>query len=179
MTRAPSARSRAMPQHGHAARAVKRRAQPRRPADGADGYTRPNGLLAAIQDAAGPEAVPVTDGGDFPGFARVGLSARTMPDPGRFGRIGVGVPYGIAAALAAPGRTVVVATGDGAIGFNAMELDTAQRHAAPVPFVVANSGAWPIEVRDQNVTHGRAVGLGARSAALEAWDRAERAWREG
>jgi acetolactate synthase-1/2/3 large subunit len=52
----------------------------------------------------------------------------------------------------------VVATGDGAFGFNAMEIDTAVRHKAPVMIVVANNGAWAIEVRDQLETHGKVVG---------------------
>jgi acetolactate synthase I/II/III large subunit len=157
---------------GHAARAEKLRAQSRTAPDGADGSMHPNRLLAAIQDAAGTEAVLVTDGGDFLSFARVGLSARTMLDPGPFGCIGVGVPYGIAAALAAPDRTVVVATGDGAFGFNAMELDTAKRHEAPVLFVVANNGAWQIEVHDQEVTHGRVVGTRLQRADHAAMARA-------
>jgi acetolactate synthase-1/2/3 large subunit len=36
-----------------------------------------------------------------------------LPDPGPFGCIGIGVPYGIAASLACPDRPVLVATGDG------------------------------------------------------------------
>ncbi len=81
-----------------------------------------------------------------------------MLDPGPFGCIGVGVPYGIAASLAFPDRPVVVATGDGAFGFNAIEVDTAVRHKAPVLIVVANNGAWQIEVHDQTVTYGKVVG---------------------
>ena len=53
---------------------------------------------------------------------------------------------------------MVVATGDGAFGFNAIEVDTAVRHKAPVLIVVANNGAWQIEVHDQTVTHGKVVG---------------------
>jgi acetolactate synthase I/II/III large subunit len=52
----------------------------------------------------------------------------------------------------------VLATGDGAFGFYAMEIDTAVRHKAPVLIVVANNGAWQIEVHDQAVTHGKVVG---------------------
>jgi acetolactate synthase-1/2/3 large subunit len=64
----------------------------------------------------------------------------------------------VAASLACPDKTVVVATGDGAFGFNAMEIDTAVRHQAPVLVVVANNGSWAIEVRDQQETHGKIVG---------------------
>ena len=80
----------------------------------------------------GDNAIVIVDGGDFLSFARIGLSAPTMLDPGPFGCIGVGVPYGIAASLACPDRPVIVATGDGAFGFNAIEVDTAVRHKAPV-----------------------------------------------
>jgi acetolactate synthase-1/2/3 large subunit len=68
------------------------------------------------------------------------------------------VPFGIAASLAHPDRLVVVATGDGSFGFNAIELDTTVRHRAPALFVVANNGAWQIEVHDQSTTYGRVVG---------------------
>ncbi len=111
----------------------------------------PNRLLAALQKAIGPDAVVITDGGDFLSFARIGLSAPDMLDSGPFGCIGIGVPYSIAASLAIPDRPVLVATGDGAFGFNAIEVDTAVRHKVPVLIVVANNGAWQIEVHDQTV----------------------------
>ncbi|RAI59416.1 thiamine pyrophosphate-binding protein [Roseicella frigidaeris] len=143
---------------GHEARAEKLRHSMATAPNGGDGRLHPNRVLAALQEAMGPEAIVVTDGGDFLSFARVGLSAPAMLDPGPFGCIGIGVPYGIAASLAFPERPVVVATGDGAFGFNAIEIDTAVRHKAPVLIVVANNGAWQIEVHDQAVTHGKVVG---------------------
>ena len=143
---------------GHQERAARLRASMAAAPAGGDGRLHPNRVLAAVQDAIGPDAVVITDGGDFLSFARVGLSAPAMLDPGPFGCIGVGVPYGIAASLAFPDRPVVVATGDGAFGFNAMEIDTAVRHKAPVLIVVANNGAWQIEVHDQTMTHGKVVG---------------------
>jgi len=125
---------------------------------GSDGLMHPNKLLSALRAELPEDAVVVADGGDFLSFARVGLPASTYLDPGSLGCIGVGTPFGIAASLALPERTVVVATGDGAFGFNAMEIDTAVRHKAPVLIVVANNGAWAIEVRDQLETHGKVVG---------------------
>ncbi|HEX6362754.1 MAG TPA: thiamine pyrophosphate-dependent enzyme, partial [Albitalea sp.] len=125
---------------------------------GSDGLMHPNRLLAALREALPEDAVVVADGGDFLSFARVGLPASTYLDPGSLGCIGIGTPFGVAASLACPDRTVVVATGDGAFGFNAMEIDTAARHRAPVLIVVANNGSWAIEVRDQQETHGKVVG---------------------
>ncbi len=125
---------------------------------GSDGLMHPNRLVAALREAMPADAVVVADGGDFLSFARVGLPAATSLDPGPLGCIGVGTPFGVAAALACPGRLVLVATGDGAFGFNAMEIDTAVRHRAPVLIAVANNGSWAIEVRDQQETHGKVVG---------------------
>ena len=142
----------------HLARAQKLITSMKNSPAGSDGLMHPNRLVAALRDALPADAVVVADGGDFLSFVRVGLSPTTYLDPGPLGCIGVGTPFGIAASLACPGRVVVVATGDGAFGFNAMEIDTAARHQAPVLIVVANNGAWAIEVRDQQETHGKVVG---------------------
>jgi acetolactate synthase-1/2/3 large subunit len=115
-------------------------------------------VLAELQAQLDRDAVVVADGGDFLAFARVGLNASTYLDPGSLGCIGIGTAFGIGASLACPDKQVVVATGDGSFGFNAMEIDTAVRHHAPVLIVVANNGAWQIEVHDQNDTHGKVVG---------------------
>jgi acetolactate synthase-1/2/3 large subunit len=125
---------------------------------GSDGLMHPNQLLSALRDVVDDDAILVADGGDFLSFARVGLPATTYLDPGSLGCIGVGTPLGVAASLVCPDKTVVVATGDGAFGFNAMELDTAVRHNAPLLVVVANNGAWAIEVRDQIESYGKVVG---------------------
>ena len=129
-------------------------------------------MLFRSQEAIGSNGIVINDGGDFLAFGRVGLNAPDMLDPGPFGCIGVGVPYGVAASLAFPDRPVVVATGDGAFGFNAMEIDTAVRHQAPVLFVVANNGAWQIEVHDQAVTHGKVVGTRLQHSDYAAMARA-------
>jgi acetolactate synthase-1/2/3 large subunit len=156
----------------HVARAAKLRRTMEDAPPGSDGLMHPNRLLAALRRALPEDAVVVADGGDFLSFARVGLSASTYLDPGPLGCIGVGTPFGIAAALALPERTVVVATGDGAFGFNAMEVDTAARHRVPVLIVVANNGSWAIEVRDQQETHGKVVGTRLQFADHAAMARA-------
>jgi acetolactate synthase-1/2/3 large subunit len=139
---------------------------------GSDGLMHPNRLVAALRDALPSDSVVVADGGDFLSFARVGLPATTYLDPGSLGCIGIGTPFGIAASLACPDRTVAVVTGDGAFGFNAMEIDTAARHQAPVLIVVANNGSWAIEVRDQQESHGKVVGTRLQFADHAAMARA-------
>lgn len=139
---------------------------------GQDSRMHPNRVLAALRDVLPQDAVVVADGGDFLSFARVGLPASTYLDPGSLGCIGVGTAFGIAARLVHPQRTVVVATGDGAFGFNAMEIDTAVRHRVPILVVVANNGSWAIEVRDQQETHGKVVGTHLQFADHAAMARA-------
>jgi acetolactate synthase I/II/III large subunit len=156
----------------HLARAEKLQLSMEKAPTGSDGLMHPNRLLSALRATLPEDTVVVADGGDFLSFARVGLPASTYLDPGPLGCIGVGTPFGIAAALAFPGRKVLVATGDGAFGFNAMEIDTAVRHKAAVLIVVANNGAWAIEVRDQQETHGRVVGTKLQFADHAAMARA-------
>jgi acetolactate synthase-1/2/3 large subunit len=120
----------------------------------------PYRLLGCLREALKPDAVVVADGGDILSFARVALTGLTSLDCGPFGCLGVGIPYGIAAGLLYPGRQVAVVSGDGAFGFNAMELDTCRRHGARVVFVVANNGGWNIERMDQERSYeGRIVGV--------------------
>jgi acetolactate synthase-1/2/3 large subunit len=156
----------------HEERARKLRVAMRDAPPGRDGRMHPNRLLAGLQDRIGNDAVVVADGGDLLSFARVGLAAATWLDPGPLGCIGVGTAFGIAASFACPDRPVVVVTGDGAFGFNAMEIDTAVRHRAPVLIVVANNGAWQIEVHDQQQAHGKVVGTRLSFADYAAMARA-------
>ena len=126
---------------------------------GKDGRMHPNRIFAALLEVLRPDAITVADGGDILSFARMGLDTRCYLDSGAFGCLGVGTPYGVAAALLHPDRQVVVVTGDGAFGINAMEIDSAQRHGAKVVFIVANNAAWNIERVDQVMNYGgRIVG---------------------
>ena len=126
---------------------------------GKDGHMHPNRIFAALAKLLAPDAITIADGGDILSFARMGLPPRTYLDSGAFGCLGVGVPYGVAAALLHPDRQVVVITGDGAFGINAMEIDSAKRHGAKVVFIVANNAAWNIERLDQEMNYGgRVVG---------------------
>ena len=127
---------------------------------GNDGHMHPNRIFAALREVLKPDAITIADGGDILSFARLGLEApSTYLDAGTFGCLGVGTPYGVAAALVHPDRQVVVISGDGAFGINAMEIDSAKRHGAKVVFIIANNAAWNIERLDQQMNYGgRIVG---------------------
>ena len=126
---------------------------------GKDGAMHPYRLLGCVRKKLPGKAIVIADGGDFLSFSRIALTGTTYLDCGPFGCLGVGVPFGIAASLAFPDRNVVVMSGDGSFGFNAIELDTCRRHGARVVFIVANNGGWNIERNDQKLSYGgRIVG---------------------
>lgn len=157
----------------HVRRAAKYAASLAEAPAGKDGHMHPNRIFAALHATLKPDAITVADGGDILSFARMGMPTRTYLDSGTFGCLGVGTPYGIAAALAYPDRQVVVVTGDGAFGFNAMEIDSATRHGAKVVFIVANNAAWNIERLDQEMNYGgRVIGTTLRWSDYAAMARA-------
>ncbi|HEX6488775.1 MAG TPA: thiamine pyrophosphate-binding protein [Candidatus Dormibacteraeota bacterium] len=103
-------------------------------------------VVSFARDVAGPTVTLVADGGDAVTW---GLAYSYAEGPGRFlatttalGTLGVGVPFGLAAAAARPGEPVLVFTGDGAFGLSAMEIETAARESLPLVAVVANNAAW-------------------------------------
>lgn len=62
------------------------------------------------------------------------------------GHLGTGLPYAIGAAIAAPGRPVVLVTGDSSFMFHIAELETAVRKKLPVVVIVGVDHAWGLEV---------------------------------
>ncbi len=87
----------------------------------------------------------------YPGF-------RTLLAPTN-GSMGYGVPAAIAAALAAPGRTVLSFAGDGCFMMNGQELATAIQHDARVIFIVVNNGMYgTIRMHQERHYPGRVSG---------------------
>jgi len=94
------------------------------------------------------DAVTVLDGGNTTLW---GVAYNQIYSPDSFlysvkmGYLGTGLPFAIGAKLAAPDRQVYCITGDGALGFNIMELETALRADAPVVVIVAVDEGWGME----------------------------------
>ena len=104
--------------------------------------------------------VLVFDGGDYAYYGRAylpALSPRSWYYLPSLGMLGQAVPVAIAAKVARPDSRVFCITGDGAFGFNAMELDTAVRHKLKVVFLVGNDAAWGIDKNLQLGLYGKAV----------------------
>jgi len=118
------------------------------------------------------DGVLVADGGETFVWAELALSARR---PGRYlghgylGCLGTGIPFGLAAKLAHPEERVLVLTGDGSVGLNFSEFDTAVRHNLPIVVVVNNDQAWGMCKHQQTVRLGedRVVGTELRPARYD------------
>lgn len=128
-----------------------------------EGSPVPPGRVAhEVLEAAGPEAILVSDGGDvhtwnvtrFPAY-RPGSLLQTHD---ALGTIGVGVAYALGAKAAEPQRDVVLSIGDGSFGFGAMELETATRYNLPFTCVVVNNGAWGNIRHEQGKQFGKETG---------------------
>lgn len=101
--------------------------------------------------------VVVADGGDtqvWMGMTRTVRAAGRYLDSGLYGCLGVGLPYAHAAKLRHPDARVLLATGDGSVGFNFMEFETALRKGLPVVTVVFNDCGWGM------IRHSQVLGLG-------------------
>ena len=91
------------------------------------------------------DAILCVDGQETLNFGR-----QTMPtfspghrlNSGPFGTMGVGLPFGVGAKVACPDKQVIVVHGDGSLGMNAMEMDTAIRHKIPLLIVISLNGGW-------------------------------------
>lgn len=114
-------------------------------------------LCAELRRIIDRETIVITSGGDIEQWGRWLLEPHAPGQylrAGQTGALGVDVPYAVAAQLAHPEKRVVVLTGDGGIGYAAMELDTAARHGLPIVCVVANDGCWAQIKHQQELSYG-------------------------
>ncbi len=114
-----------------------------RPAE--DGDIHPVRMLEAVRDFAKRDAILCVDGQETLNFGRQTMST-FLPghrlNSGPFGTMGVGLPFGVGAKVACPDKQVIVVHGDGSMGMNAMEMDTAIRHKIPLLIVISLNGGW-------------------------------------
>lgn len=130
----------------------------------------PYRVCGAIENALDDDTVIICDGGDALSFGRIALPTSgpgRYLDPGPLGCLGVGIPFAISAALGQPEADVVCFTGDGSMGFNLADIETAVREDADVAIVVANNEAWNIERYDQVENYGREIGVRLNDVAYD------------
>ncbi len=126
-------------------------------------------LCNEVKDVISRDTILVVDGHEILNFARQSIpafSARGSLNAGPHGCMGVGIPFGIGAKVAAPDRPVVVLSGDGAFGWNGMEMDTAIRHKLNIVVVLSNNGGFTSRQTGGNV--GRDLGYQRYDKMVEA-----------
>jgi acetolactate synthase-1/2/3 large subunit len=132
----------------------------------------PGQMVMAVREAFGRDAITVVDGGNTTLWA-VALNPIFQPDSFlysvKMGYLGTGLAFAIGAQLAAPDRPVYLVTGDGAFGFNVMELETAVRARTPIVCIVAVDDGWGMERSahkfkgvDESRQHGTDISPGTR-----------------
>ncbi len=102
-------------------------------------------MMKEIREFLPRDAMLVVDGHETLNFGR-----QTIPtyypghriNSGASGCMGVGLPFGLASALAKPDKKTLVIHGDGSFGINAINIDTAVRHNIPLVCVVNVNGGW-------------------------------------
>jgi acetolactate synthase I/II/III large subunit len=121
----------------------------------------PAQACAVVGGVFGRDAVYCVDGGNTSLWATIALpSTRPSSFHGilELGMLGVGIPVAIGAKLGDPSREVVCVTGDGAAGFNVMELETAAHQGVKVTVVVMAEGQWTMEIPNEMARWGRDFG---------------------
>ena len=114
-------------------------------------------LAREIADLIQGDGIIVADGGEtslWISEQAVVASAGDFLSHGYLGCLGVGIPFAIAAAVARPDKRVLAIVGDGSVGLNIAELDTAVRHNIPIVVVVNNDQGWGM------IRHGQASRYG-------------------
>lgn len=114
-----------------------------------------------VGEVCGRDPVYVTDGGMTSLWAAWYLppsAPRSYHGIMELGMLGTGIPSAIGAKLASPEREVVCVTGDGAAGFNFMEMQSAAREGLHLTVVVFAEGSWTMEEPSELAAYGRTFG---------------------
>jgi acetolactate synthase-1/2/3 large subunit len=116
------------------------------------GQLTPGWMVRTVRRFFPREAITVMDGGNtslWSASYNPILAPRSYLYTAKFGHLGTGLPYAIGAKLAAPERPVYLISGDGALGFNIQELETARRYGASVIVIVSCDRGWGMERASQ------------------------------
>jgi acetolactate synthase-1/2/3 large subunit len=118
----------------------------------------PARMAREVAQALDSDAIVAADGGETAAWIANAFKARaagSFLSHGYLGCLGIGIPFALAAKVAHPQRQVMCVIGDGSVGLNFAEFDTAVRHNLPVTVVVNNDMQWGMS------KHGQVLAWGA------------------
>ena len=121
----------------------------------------PAHAIGTIGAVFGPESVYTVDGGNTALWAYSVLPPtrpRSYHSILELGMLGTGIPSAIGAKLGAPDREVVCITGDGAAGFNVMEMQSAAREKLAITTIVFAEGSWTMEEPNELALYAKTFG---------------------
>ncbi len=127
--------------------------------------------MQTIGKIFGSDSIYVADGGNTSLWAAWFLPStkpRSYLNILELGMLGTGIPSAIGAKLGNPAREVVCVSGDGAAGFNFMEMQSAAREGLKVRTVVFAEGSWTMEEPNERMLYGRTFGT---EMGTVRWDR--------
>jgi len=131
----------------------------------------PAHAMQTIGNVFGKDAIYVADGGNTSLWAHSLLPAtrpRSYLNILELGMLGTGIPSSIGAKLGNPDREVVCVTGDGAAGFNFMEMQSAAREGLKVRTIVFAEGSWTMEEPNERNLWGKTFGT---AMGVVRWDK--------
>jgi acetolactate synthase-1/2/3 large subunit len=121
----------------------------------------PAHAIGVIGAVFGGDAVYTADGGNTNLWAYA-LLPSTRPNSYHsileLGMLGTGIPQAIGAKLSSPERDVICVTGDGAAGFNIMEMQSAARENLNITTIVFAEGAWTLEEPNELALYRKTFG---------------------
>jgi 2-hydroxyacyl-CoA lyase 1 len=106
----------------------------------------PANYYRALKDVAAwtpDDAIIIGEGASTMDIGRTQLfnsRPRHRLDAGSYGTMGIGMGFVVAAAVVHPDKPIISVSGDSAIGFSGMEIETVCRYNLPVKIVVFNNG---------------------------------------
>ena len=121
----------------------------------------PAHAVGTVGAVFGGDAVFTVDGGNTSLWAYSVLPPtlpRSYHSILELGMLGTGIPSAIGAKLGAPDREVVCVTGDGAAGFNVMEMQSAAREGLAITTIVFAEGSWTMEEPNELALYGETFG---------------------
>jgi acetolactate synthase-1/2/3 large subunit len=125
---------------------------------GADDPATPYGLIRAVAEMAGDDAIVTTDVGQHQMWAAQAYPfrrPRRWLTSGGLGTMGFGLPAAIGAALAAPDAPVVCISGDGSLLMNIQELATAAEEGLNIKLVLMNNNSLGLVHQQQDLFYGQ------------------------